>query len=253
MAKQLSCGIEFMRGVLLLLNILFVLFGLTLIGFGIYVKVDNNFEQILGKLADVSQLEGQAIRSLAWIMIAAGGITLLISLFGCVGALWHNRCLLYMYALILGILLILELGGFITAFAYKSKVRETYDKGLATLFSDAMDKGQTGVIAAFDTLQKQMHCCGANDSEDYIKHNHTLPDSCYDKKGNVYEKGCAQAVIDFLEAQLPIFGGVLGGFLLIELLGLIAAIALAVALKHAPDDRYSSNPKDVFSGMVRRR
>ncbi len=85
MAKELSCGVEFMRGILLILNVLFVIFGLILIGIGIYIKVDNNFASILNELTKEGQFETQSLGFFAYVMIGGGAITLIIALCGCVG------------------------------------------------------------------------------------------------------------------------------------------------------------------------
>ncbi len=80
-----SRGVEFMRGVLLVLNILFVIVGITLIGLGVYMKVDDNFASILSQIADISDFKGQSLGFLAFAMIGGGVFTLLIALFGCMG------------------------------------------------------------------------------------------------------------------------------------------------------------------------
>lgn len=85
MAKDLSCGIHFVRGILVILNILFILLGLTLIGFGIYVKVNDNFSSILDEFTTDKDLESQSFGFLAFAMIGGGVFTLLIALFGCAG------------------------------------------------------------------------------------------------------------------------------------------------------------------------
>jgi hypothetical protein len=85
MPKELSCGVEFTRGILLLLNILFVLVGLGLIGLGIYIKVDKNFASIFEQLTKVSDFEAQSFGFLAFVMIGGGVLTLIIALFGCMG------------------------------------------------------------------------------------------------------------------------------------------------------------------------
>jgi hypothetical protein len=85
MAKELSCGVHFMRGILLLLNILFVLVGLALIGIGVYVKVSNNFASILEQFAHVPEFEAQSLGFLSFVMIGGGVFTLLLALFGCMG------------------------------------------------------------------------------------------------------------------------------------------------------------------------
>lgn len=80
-----SCTASFFRAVLLILNILFILFGLTMIGLGIYFKVDKDLDAILSELANASTFEGQSLGFLAFVMIGGGVFTVIISLFGCFG------------------------------------------------------------------------------------------------------------------------------------------------------------------------
>jgi hypothetical protein len=81
----MGCGADFTRGVLLVLNVLFVIVGLALIGVGIYIKVDANFAAILSKLTSDNNFEGQSFGYLAFVMIGGGVFTVLIALFGCMG------------------------------------------------------------------------------------------------------------------------------------------------------------------------
>jgi hypothetical protein len=85
MTKELSCGVEFMRGILLILNVLFIIVGIALIAIGIYVKVDNKFAALLNEIASETTFDGQSLGFLAYMMIIVGVITLLIALFGCIG------------------------------------------------------------------------------------------------------------------------------------------------------------------------
>lgn len=89
MAKQLSCGVSFMKALSLLLNIIFVFVGLGLIGVGVYFKVDEDFSSVLKELTDVSSFEGQSLGFLAFVLIGGGVFTVLIALFGCAGKSIH--------------------------------------------------------------------------------------------------------------------------------------------------------------------
>jgi len=238
---RLSCGVKFSRGLLFLLNLLFLIFGIVLLGFGIFIKTDKDFKSILNKLFTTSDAEASAIRSLAWIMIIVGVITVVIAGFGFMGALWKNRCFLYMYAVILAILIITELVGFILAFWYKGKLDDLFNNNLLEVFNKAYAKNDTETQDAINAVQKQFKCCGISGPKDYSKLNITLPTSCVEC-GGITCSGCAAKIIEFLKNKLPIFGGLLGGFLLIEIFGVISAISLGVAISHSPDrpDRYSS-------------
>jgi hypothetical protein len=153
-----------------------------------------------------------------------------------------------MYAIVLGILMIIELAGFIMAFAYKGKLKDVYDTTLTKVFDTGLESNKTEIIKAFQDLEDVVKCCGVHGKSDYDRFNYTsLSEACKQYP----TKGCSQAIIDFLDTNLPIIGGILGGVLALEFFGLIFAIVLAVALKHAPDtDSYSSNPGDVIKGAM---
>jgi len=85
MAKQLTSGMEVLRGILLLLNVIFVFAGIALIAIGIYIKIDNNFAAILDNLTDVSNFEGQSLGFLAFVLIGGGTFTIIIALVGFMG------------------------------------------------------------------------------------------------------------------------------------------------------------------------
>ncbi|CAF3833568.1 unnamed protein product, partial [Rotaria magnacalcarata] len=206
----------------------------------IYIKVDNKFSAVLDKLTDISNFEGQSLGFLAFVLIGGGIVTLLISLSGCLGALWYSRCLLYMYAIILGIVMVIELAGFILAFAYKSKLESVYRNSLKTVFINAVQKNQTQVMNAFHDLEFALKCCAVNGIVDYTSAGQDAPSWCY-----LHQEGCSNVIIDSLRKNLPIIGGTLGSVLLLELLGFIGAILLAVALKTLPDLEGSSNPREV--------
>ncbi|CAF0748745.1 unnamed protein product [Adineta steineri] len=242
MGRELSCGVEFMRGVLLFFNVLFVIVGLALIGLGIYIKVDDNFASILEQLANGQKtFEGQSLGFLAFVMIGGGVFTLLIALFGCMGALWNNRCLLYMYALILALLMILELVGFIMAFVNKGNLEKDYKQSLSNVLQAALKNNTVSVLTSFHKLEDILKCCGAYNKSDYNNYPEIpLSQRCMDHEDS---QGCSDAIIGLLKKYLGIIAGSLGGVLLLELLGLIGAIVLAKALKNKPDNIVVRGPR----------
>jgi len=240
MGKQLSGGVDCMRGLLLVLNILFVLLGLALIGIGIYIKVDSNFASILDKLEDLKGISAQALGFLAFAMIGGGVFTLLVALLGCMGALWRNRCFLYMYAVILVILMIIELVGFIMALVYKGKLQDLYEKPFYDLLHTALEANDTNTLLIIQDLENKLKCCGIHNISDYQPYPHIeKSEYCIN---NPQAKGCAAAIISIFETNLPIIGGTLGGVILLELFCLIGAIILAKALNKDSDMLYSSQP-----------
>lgn len=249
MSEEVSCGVRFLRGLLLITNILFILIGLGLIGVGIYMKVSSDFTSILDQF-EIDGFNGESLSFLAFVLIGGGAFTLLLALFGCAGTLWNNRCLLYFYAFILFILMIIELVGFILAFVYRGRLEDTYKKGLDTVLKKGLiNRNDTRIVDIFKTLQTNLKCCGANNASDYINANRSdLAVWCYEN--HVASKGCSQEIIDILDGNLPAVGGTLGGVLAVEFFGLLFAIILAVALRHVSKGDYSSNPGEVIRAVV---
>jgi hypothetical protein len=85
MGEQSTRGHPFLRILLLLMNGIFILLGLSLIGVGIYVKVDTNLSAVLNKLANVSSFETQSLGFFAIVMIVGGVFTIFIAFLGCAG------------------------------------------------------------------------------------------------------------------------------------------------------------------------
>jgi hypothetical protein len=155
-----------------------------------------------------------------------------------------------MYAVVLALLMLVELVGFIMAFVYKGELQTVYEKPLSDVLHDALKRNDTNIISIFHDLEAAMKCCGVLGVKDYANYSSAETDWC---KTNPDSRGCSTAIMDFLNKNLPIIGGTLGGVLLLELFGLIAAIALAVAIRHAPDEDYSSSPGRVLSNIIPRR
>lgn len=133
------------------------------------------------------------------------------------------------------------------AFAYKSKLEDVYKDSLANVFGKALDKNDTKVLDVFHKLEKSLDCCGINGKDDYTQHHAPVPPDCFKPERN---RGCSEAIIDLLDKNLPIVGGVLGVVLAIELAILISTICLRSFIRRQPDETYSSNPGEVIHDLV---
>ena len=82
---RLSCGVHCTRTILFLLNILFVIFGFTLLGFGIYIKVSKKLDIALSEHINTNIVGGDALAWVGIIIIIIAVFTILLSTFGCLG------------------------------------------------------------------------------------------------------------------------------------------------------------------------
>ncbi|CAF1385085.1 unnamed protein product [Adineta steineri] len=207
------------------------------------MAVDNNFAAVLSKTTWASGLNG----FLALIMIGEGILVVLIALLGCIGLIWCNRRLLYIYATVAIILMILQLIGFGIAFSYKNRFESMYDDPLSKFFMDALASNNTKGLETFHQFEDSVKCCGINGKNDYETHGIKPPPSCF-KITNT--KGCVKAINDIFEQSLLIIGSSLGGVLVLEVLCLIFTLILAKKLEHAKEKIYSSNPGEIILGLV---
>ncbi len=143
--------------------------------------------------------------------------------------------------------MLIELVGFIMAFAFKGKLTDTYEKPLLSILEKGLKENNTKILDAFHELENAMKCCGVLNITDYPQNYTDLSPSC---KKDPVPQGCAKAIIDFLSNNLPKIGISLGVLLALEIFGLLAAVALSVAVKNAPDENYSSNPGELFKNMA---
>ncbi|CAF2400272.1 unnamed protein product [Rotaria sp. Silwood2] len=238
---QLSCGVQCTRAALFALNILFLLIGFGVMGFGIYVKVNGNFTAI-AEIYEVSEALGkEAMQWIAVGMIVVGILTACLAAFGCLGAVLQNRGFLYTYSVFLSLIIFFEFAAVIVTLVFRNDVWKTYDSGFMEVFDRAYSQNQTDIIKTIENLEGKFQCCGVNGPSDYSKHSRKLPPSCYSNeliKPTPYSEGCAQAVAIWVWNKLPIIAGVLGTILFIELFGVISAIVLGVAISHSSNAAY---------------
>jgi hypothetical protein len=82
---QLSCGVQFTRAALFALNLLFLITGFSVMGLGIYMKVNGNFRAI-SEVDGISQaLGGEVMQDIAIGLIIVGVFTACLAGFGCLG------------------------------------------------------------------------------------------------------------------------------------------------------------------------
>ena len=135
--------------------------------------------------------------------------------------------------------MLMELAAFIITMSSRVLVRDSYESGLWTVFTDAYGQNRSDLIKAVEDLEREFECCGVRNSTDYIKENYTIPASCYQNQSfdkPKFQQGCADAIIDWIWDELPVIGSVIGALLLIEICGLIASIALTIAISHSSHD-----------------
>lgn len=140
---------------LFIINFLVWIAGSCFIGVGVWARLEK---QDLGSFDHI-------ITDPAFLMIVIGTVMFVISIFGCIGALRENVCLLKTFCIILSAVFIAELTCGILAFFFIDQIQE----GLVDYFKQAIANYQedADLRNAIDTIQEQYECCGGTDYNDW--------------------------------------------------------------------------------------
>lgn len=97
---KLTCGVQCTRTILFLLNILFLISGFVLLGFGIYVNVSKKFDIAFSENINGKIVGGNAIQVIGIILIVVASFTIILSALGCLGMLKSQRDFIELLVLI---------------------------------------------------------------------------------------------------------------------------------------------------------
>ncbi|XP_055296812.1 CD63 antigen-like isoform X2 [Sitodiplosis mosellana] len=169
--------------------------------------------------------------SLGIVLVVIGAIIMIVTFLGCFGAISDNKCMLLTFAILLSLIVAAQVG--VTAYG---AVRIDLPKRLTSVIVGSQWNQQSHK-SLIDWCQKEFECCGYRNYNDYKNDtNLILPSTCCkghenDHKYNcpekdAYKKGCKQAFLDFLENYRAIIIGVVVGFALIELVGIVFSCVL---------------------------
>ncbi|KAK3580355.1 hypothetical protein CHS0354_014829 [Potamilus streckersoni] len=222
-------GMKCVKLLIFSFNLLFVLVGIALIACGAYVQI---------QLKKYFQLIDGSFDSAAVLLIVVGVIVFMIAFFGCIGAIRENHTCVMIYAVLLGLIFILEIAGGIAGFVLKDKVRDSVEKLMNTSLQKEIDQPVSPNI--WDDIQKEFKCCGVETYKDWEKSgiNKTAPDSCCtvhgcDRRNSslLYTEGCLHKFTGWVQDRIVIVGGIGIAFAFIQVVGILCACCLARAIK----------------------
>ncbi|XP_070200814.1 CD151 antigen-like [Littorina saxatilis] len=244
-----------LRRVVVLYNAFFWITGPGMIGMGIWLLI------VLDDYNPVLDREEFAVP--AYIVTSAGGASVLAGLLGCLGGLNQNRRLLVLYSVLLVLVCAMEVTATVLCFL-------TYDKADAKLGvmlnNTVQEYSKKDISQVMDSIHKEYSCCGANSYSDWltapfytsviapsslsrqvapysccvIRHNNTgcnlgNADGSLSHPNLLYQTGCKEALVDWLQHIYVIAGWSSSGVAAT----LVLALSAVCCLKHALSDLYS--------------
>ncbi|CAH0555187.1 unnamed protein product [Brassicogethes aeneus] len=165
---DLNVSMKCVKYMLFVANFMFVMIGFLLISIG------TTIQMIYG---DFEVFMENRYFSPAALCVAIGIIIFFIALLGCVGALKESTCLVNTYAFCLFIILILELSSAIATYSMRNNLTNT----LKINMEYSIDKynASNNDEYAWNYMQRNLRCCGINNSDDWVNKNISIPHTCY--------------------------------------------------------------------------
>ncbi|NWH99130.1 TSN1 protein, partial [Tichodroma muraria] len=231
----------FIKVMMILFNLAIFLCGGTLLGVGIWVKVNGeSFLNIFGALSS-SILQ---VVNVAYLLIVIGAILLVIGFLGCYGAQKESKCLLMMFFSVVLIIFIAEIAAAVVALVFTG-LAETLLTGLVT----PLLKEKYGVDRTFTEIwnitMTEVHCCGLNNYTDfnnsYFYETHgSYPRQCFGISPLLHPhprgcllQGCFKQILEEIRTNAGVAGGVAAGIAALE----IAAMAVSMYLYCRLDEK----------------
>ncbi|KAK7132543.1 hypothetical protein R3I93_018925 [Phoxinus phoxinus] len=226
-------GAKCVKYLLVFFNLIFWLCGLALIVVGTLVRISFSHTAI------IKDYTGSPI-----VLILVGVVIFFIAFFGCCGAWKENRCMVSMFAVILSLIVITEIGIAIAGYVLREKLPDVLDKSFNAMVA-GYNKTQED-RDSFDALQKQFKCCGGNSSADWVNFSpsrKTVPDSCCKNVtkdcgigalGNgtiIYTEGCKPKLETVVKENILWFavGALVVAF--VQITGIVLACILMQAIR----------------------
>ncbi|XP_040018957.2 CD82 antigen [Gasterosteus aculeatus] len=230
---------------LFLFNLIFFLCGGVIMGFGLWLLLDN--QSFIVVLHDSA-----AVKAACYILIAVGSFSMLMGFLGCLGAIYELRCLLGLYFACLLLILIAQVVAGTLIYFQKDALNEEMSKVVTKVLED-YPGSSSPTQQAWDFIQRNMACCGWTGHQDWSRNPVVVnssqllfPCSCHNASANssdsgfckaqtsdwpVYEAGCSSSVESWLLTNIGVVLGICVGVAVIELLGMILSICLCRNVK----------------------
>ncbi|XP_033759090.1 tetraspanin-1-like [Pecten maximus] len=260
MACQLATAA---RCVMMTTNIIFVVFGVTILSLGCILITGQNLTAgylvaLFNALPEVSGSLGSFFSYVAATMIFVGAVMFLLGMLGCIGACGVNPRLLYTYSGLLLTLLVGKMTGIIVCTTMDTWIDERLTDALQTTINDDYGGAEVTnrISNAWNYAFVTYKCCGINTYSDLhsaTKWNRTgssdvIPVTCcvvpgsYPNYGNPSDptcksspttensyasNGCYDKIKDFLDTYAAYIIGVGSAILFLELITIISAFLLS--------------------------
>ncbi|MCI4387165.1 hypothetical protein PGIGA_G00071010 [Pangasianodon gigas] len=204
-------GMKCVKYLLFIFNFIFWLLGSLVLAVGLWLRLENDTVSLLD-----SDTAPDTFFIGVYILIAAGGLVMLVGFFGCCGAVRESQCLLGSFFACLLIIFAAEVAAGVFGFLNKDTIIED----IQTFYKEsAKDSNSTAILTSYHRV---LNCCGTSD---------TQKTQCPDRSPDT--KNCEVAIEEFFNSKLFIIGYVGIGIAGVMIIGMIFSMVLCCAIRNS--------------------
>ncbi|XP_053696642.1 CD63 antigen-like [Sabethes cyaneus] len=231
--NDLNRGMRCVKCMIFIINLMFLLTAVLLVMVGTAIgTIFGDFEYFIDS----------HFFSPAHLLVAIGIIIMVVSIFGCIGAIKESTAMINIYGVLLALVFILEVAAAISAFVLRGEVEEMVRRTLNESMASYNTKPY--IQDSVDFMQRALECCGVESYKDWeyflpIPTNPDdieLPESCclpstMQEKCVPFEDGCYTQLgwVVSQSAALIATGATTVAF--VQILGSICAFMLARTIR----------------------
>jgi len=153
-----------LRLVVFVLNLVFWLIGLGLLGVGLWLR----FEPSVADFVQLNMEENNNNFNLtAQLMIAAGAMITFVGFLGCCGAWRLSQCMLTGFFLVLILALCLEVACALMAYTQQHMIKRYIDSTMFDTIHRQYGR-RSEYTRVFDRIQTELQCCGVKSYKDWL-------------------------------------------------------------------------------------
>ncbi|XP_017779846.1 PREDICTED: CD63 antigen-like [Nicrophorus vespilloides] len=220
---------------LFIFNLLFVVTGIILLSVGLTTKA---------YFSDYETFLDQQYFSAPNLLIAIGAIIFIIAFFGCCGAVKQNYCMIITFSTLLILIFVLEFAAGIAGYVLRSQTEQFLNTSMHTSLSKYNKSNNNEVAVIWDTMQKNLNCCGVQDYQDWIKAYDALPMSCCDIQNGLmsvaqcnnatetlHQNGCINNLDGYISGHALTIATIGLIFAFIQMMGILCSCYLSKQVK----------------------
>ncbi|XP_014293114.1 CD151 antigen isoform X2 [Halyomorpha halys] len=151
---------SFMKYAVFIINLIFWLSGLALIVLAVKLFTDPVFF--------ISMPQSQFSYDVsAYLLISLGILLFIAGFFGCCGIVSESPLLLVLYFCVLLLVLVAEVSAGVWSYSYEDELKDLIKRSVKDTVINDYGKIESRT-RAFDSVQTELHCCGADGPSDWI-------------------------------------------------------------------------------------